>query len=100
MTIRILGWIVFAVYLGAIGCRPAEQIEAYNVLKETAQSVVPAAVSSEVTDRMLAAVLPDGDTIWFFKLTGDRDLVAAQRETFQSFLRSQRFTASGADDVN
>ena len=34
-----------------------------------------------------------GDTIWFFKLTGDRDLVAAQRDKFQSFLKSLRFAA-------
>jgi len=48
----------------------------------------------------LAAMLTRGDTIWFFKLTGDRDLVASQREEFQTFLKSLRFATPGAGDVN
>lgn len=90
MTIRILGWFVFAVYLGAIGCRPAEQIEAYNVPKETAQKVAPAAASSEVTDRMLAAVLPDGERAWFFKVNGPAADIDSRADQIGAFLASVR----------
>jgi hypothetical protein len=48
----------------------------------------------------LAAMLARGEVIWFFKLTGDRDLVAAEREQFLSFLKSVRFNAPGVNDVN
>ena len=41
----------------------------------------------------LAAMLNTGDTIWFFKMTGDRDLVAAERDQFKAFLKSVRFKA-------
>jgi hypothetical protein len=41
----------------------------------------------------LAAMAPGGDVVWFVKITGDRELVIAQREQFQSFLKSIRLTA-------
>ncbi len=43
----------------------------------------------------LAAMATGGDVVWFFKITGDRDLVVAQRDQFKSFLKSVRFIASG-----
>ncbi len=43
----------------------------------------------------LAAMFTRNGTIWFFKLSGNRDLVAAQREKFQAFLKSVRFTGDG-----
>jgi hypothetical protein len=36
-----------------------------------------------------------GELMWLFKLTGDRELVLAQRDNFKSFLKSVRFTAAG-----
>jgi hypothetical protein len=41
----------------------------------------------------LAAMAPSDDVVWFFKITGDRDLVVAQRDQFKSFLKSVRLTA-------
>jgi hypothetical protein len=41
----------------------------------------------------LAAMAASGDVVWFFKITGDRDLVVAQRDQFKSFLKSVRFAA-------
>jgi hypothetical protein len=43
----------------------------------------------------LAAMVNTGEQIWFFKLTGDRNLVAAERDNFESFLKSVRFAAEG-----
>jgi hypothetical protein len=70
----------------------------------TLVDAVPDASKSEQSqsDRgTLAAMLKSGDTIWFFKLTGSRDLVAAQRDEFKAFLKSVRFNATGgAHDGN
>lgn len=43
------------------------------------------------TDRMLAAVVPHGDTAWFFKLTGPEAAVAAKSDAFRGFVKSVRF---------
>ena len=49
----------------------------------------------------LAAMLNTGDTIWFFKMTGDRDVVAKERDRFKDFLKSVRIKAEGgAGDGN
>jgi hypothetical protein len=49
----------------------------------------------------LAAMLTSGDTIWFFKMTGDRDVVASERDRFKDFLKSVRIKAEGgAGDGN
>jgi hypothetical protein len=41
--------------------------------------------------RIIVAVLPHDGTTWFFKLAGDRALVAAQRAAFVDFLKSVTF---------
>jgi hypothetical protein len=49
----------------------------------------------------IAAMVSAGDVIWFFKLTGDRDLVLRERENFNAFLKSVRLApADRADDGN
>ena len=97
MTIRFLGCALFAASLTMVGCRPAEQIEAYNVPKETAQEVVSAAAApsaavaaATATDRMLAAVLPDGDRAWFFKVTGPLAEINSYADQIGEFLASVR----------
>jgi hypothetical protein len=67
-------------------------------------SAIPDASKSEESQSKLAtlaAMVPDGNHIWFIKMTGNRDLVAAEQERFKSFLKSVRFTADrGAPDGN
>jgi hypothetical protein len=58
------------------------------------------AQQSQIDRATLAAMLTRDGTIWFFKLTGDRELVAAQRDPFASFLKSVRFADPGANDGN
>src|SRR5947207_1498081 len=42
--------------------------------------------------RILGALLPHEDRVWFFKLAGPSDKVGAQKEKFEAFLRSIQFT--------
>ena len=49
----------------------------------------------------LAAMVKDGDQVWFFKLIGERSVVVAQEDAFKTFLKSVRFAADGgATDGN
>jgi len=64
----------------------------------TFMAVMPDAdqsAESQVEQGTLAAMLRRGDTIWFFKLIGDLPVVTAQRDNFESFLKSVRFTGDG-----
>jgi hypothetical protein len=46
--------------------------------------------------RILAAVSRQNDVAWFFKMTGDDELVAQQKPAFIEFLKSISFTAGNA----
>lgn len=45
--------------------------------------------------RILAAILQRDDAAWFFKMTGDDELVAKQKPAFIAFLKSLSFAAPG-----
>jgi hypothetical protein len=47
-----------------------------------------APASSNSRQRMLAALVPAGGRVWFFKLMGPVDVVAAQKQNFDAFLAS------------
>ena len=49
--------------------------------------------------QMLGAWSKKGDRTWFFKLAGETELVNAQRDAFQTFLRSIEFEPEAGADV-
>jgi hypothetical protein len=95
---------------GEVGLPPASDeelaktIEAIKVGGAEAKFVdaVPdpsQANQSQAQEGTLAAMVTHGDTIWFLKLRGDRELVAAERDNFKKFLASVEFPgAGGAND--
>jgi hypothetical protein len=52
---------------------------------------------SNETNRILAAVLRRDGTAWFFKMTGDDDLVAKQKPAFVQYLKTFDFSAVGTE---
>jgi hypothetical protein len=46
------------------------------------------------TSRILGVIQHRGDATWFFKMTGDADLVEQQKSTFVEFLKSLKFPAA------
>jgi hypothetical protein len=87
-----------------VGLGPVEQdqlaklAELVEVAGESAQLFDQAgtnAASGEPT-RILAAVLNREGTAWFFKMTGDDNLVAKQKSAFVGFLNSVTFPAARA----
>ncbi len=56
---------------------------------------------SDAKTRILAAVVHRDGVAWFFKITGEDKLVAAQKPAFVNFLKSVRFTgASGGSQLS
>jgi hypothetical protein len=70
----------------------------------TFAAMVPDAAKSEqskVVQATLAAIARRGDQVWFIKLMGDRDLVAARKDEFKTFLKTIKFPhEGGAADGN
>ncbi|MBI1349253.1 hypothetical protein GC163_23535 [bacterium] len=81
------------------GCKPQPEITQYTIPKpESIQlpAIQPgtAADSSSTAsrpERMLAAIVPQAEKLWFFKLTGAPDPVGTHVEEFRSFLASIQF---------
>src|SRR5690606_15496082 len=66
-----------------------EQIRHYTVPKpETIAAQVESSLKVEAVDRMLAAIVPDGEVAWFFKLAGPIADMDAQADAFRQFLAS------------
>jgi hypothetical protein len=63
-----------------IGCQEAT-IEHYRVPKDR-----------QAARRLLAAIIPHGDRIWFFKLSGPLAEVDKHEKEFEQFIQSVRFT--------
>jgi hypothetical protein len=70
--------------LAAAGCGESPRITQYTVPRE------PPAELRQV-DRMLAAILAEGDQLWFFKLTGPSAAIAEVRPDFEKYLTSIGF---------
>lgn len=75
-------------------------------LKKSAESVKVGAEAAELYDlggtnsagdpaRILGVIYPREGTAWFFKMTGDEPVVAAQKKAFIEFLKSVEFTTGG-----
>lgn len=95
MSIRTLGWTLLTASVTAVGCGPRDQIAVYEAPKEVIPKEVvaqPAAIPAAATaaDRMLAAILPDGDRAWFFKVTGPVADVDAKAKQILDFFQSVR----------
>ncbi|TWU57255.1 hypothetical protein [Rubripirellula reticaptiva] len=68
-----------------LGCQKTEPITTYRVSK-----TVPSQLLAE-QDRMLAAMVPSGDQVWFFKVTGPESAVTSIEKPFRSFVENIKF---------
>jgi hypothetical protein len=75
----------------AAGCRPAEQVRTYTVPKEASPMKAVAATEAEPgepTDRMLAAIVPNGDEAWVFKVVGPLTAIESKADEVTKFIAS------------
>jgi len=83
--------------LALAGCGKPEEIEHYQVDKPEViaklfpQTDVPKAERPRASDRMLAAIVPHGDQLWFFKLAGPGEAVGGQEPAFDQFIAGLEF---------
>ena len=93
-----------AILLGLIltGCSDDTAIRKYRVAKSDTQRSSSLPVTANATpvqaakdQQMLAAIVPNQDTAWFFKLTGDPEVVDKNREQFREIVHSVEFAATG-----
>ncbi|MDB4338608.1 hypothetical protein OAA19_00710 [Rubripirellula sp.] len=87
---RFLALIVLAVCLSGCGERAAP-IEPYVISTKVPSEFLPQ------QERMLAAMFPKGDQVWFFKIVGPVDALAGVEETFQDFVENISFQEQGPD---
>ncbi|MCR9295021.1 MAG: hypothetical protein NXI32_20070 [bacterium] len=77
------------------GCAEEQGIRVYEVAKQDdrggrSMAATPAAVQEQ---QMLGAIVPDGKKYWVFKLLGDPEKVAKNRDEFLQIVNSLQFDA-------
>ena len=101
MSARLVS-IAAALLLTAIsGCGKGVKVDHYQVATEKsvydANHVTPRLTADgETPDRMLGAIIPVGRQIWFFKIVGAKEAVAAQTAAWEQFVASLRFAGDGS----
>ncbi|WP_146522260.1 hypothetical protein Pla52nx_005482 [Stieleria varia] len=80
--------------LTAIGCSEPEPITKYRIPTQIPAQLLPG------KDRMLAAMVPHGGDVWFFKVTGPEDSIKEIQETFRDFVINVQFVDSSPDLSN
>jgi hypothetical protein len=79
------------------GCREEEGITHYKVPPlAQPRDEVP---EPDAKVRLLAAIIPQGEQAWFFKLVGPVAAVGEQEQAFDAFIRSVRFTGDAKKPV-
>lgn len=105
LLFRSLCALLFIVGFAATsGCRPPEEIRRYRVAKqatapvpsavEQSSTITPPSEDAPPTDRMLAAMITIGNTVWSFKMTGPLDEVSRYAAQFEPFLKSVNFVSA------
>ncbi len=86
--------IVWSAALAAeLGCQDGAEIQSYSVPKERPVAGEQAVAEELAADRMLAAMVPHGDRMWFFKVTGPAAELDGHAKAFQALVESVRFSA-------
>jgi len=90
--------ILVAFVLCTLGCGKTEQIQTYTVPKEPKVTAVADATDAkpgELTDRMLAAILPVGEQAWFFKAVGPIADIDKHEKEINDFFANLSLAADG-----
>jgi len=80
------------------GCKPQEQVKVYTIPRTTApREPLDAAVVASLLDHTLAAMVPQGERAWFFKLAGPAKAIDRHREAFLEFLATVKLAEDAAE---
>jgi hypothetical protein len=84
--------VLFAAAALAVGCGGGEGIKSYTV----ARQAEPTAKEVAGPYRLLGAMVPEGDPVWFFKLSGPTDALAKYEGGFDQLVSSIRLKDEAA----
>ena len=84
---------------GQVGLQPLDEAESQKLAEKVEVAGQPADLydvagtnpGSGDTERIVGVIFHRDETAWFFKMTGDPDLVEKQKPAFASFLKSLEF---------
>jgi hypothetical protein len=87
-----------------IGCPISSEADLPKFVTQTNLAGSPAelidltgpATADHPAKRTVCAIVPHGDQTWFFKLSGAADVVSAQKDNFDQFVRSIKFDQTEA----
>ena len=80
------------------GCKPQETVEVYTLPRKTApRKPLDATEVANLLDHTLAAIVPQGDKAWFFKLAGPAPAIDRQRKAFLTFLSTVKLGEDSAE---
>jgi hypothetical protein len=85
---RRLPWILAAGLLILTGCQEEPEIRRYQEAREETR---------REPWRLLGAIIPHDKQVWYFRLEGAPDQVAAQKKAFDQFIQTVRFTGKDND---
>lgn len=74
-----------------VGCESPEPITEYTIPTEMPEQLQPG------KERMLAAMLPQADQVWFFKVTGPEDATSEIEDDFRKFVSEIQFVDGSPD---
>ncbi len=75
--------------------RVVKHLDVSGVGVDVVDLTAPGKQKPDEKQRMLAAIVPRSEQIWFFKMSGPGDVVTAQAGNFDAFVRSIRFPSHG-----
>jgi hypothetical protein len=83
------------------GCRPEAEIRSYIAPKEQVPAAAesPAAAAGPPTHRMLAAILPDKDQAWFYKVVGSITEIGAVEAEVLSYFNALKLNRDGGRPI-
>ena len=82
------GIVLLVVLLALAGCQQQEGIVTYKIPTKVPEQLLPG------KDRMLAAMVPRGSQVWFFKVLGPGAAVDMIDDQFQDFVKNIQFDAA------
>jgi hypothetical protein len=75
--------------ISTVGCQEREGITSHNVERESAsRKPTDFAAVAQQLDHTLAAIVPQGDQAWFFKMAGPAPAMERHRDEFLAFLKT------------
>lgn len=88
-NVLILSFSLAIWLLTSVGCQRQEGVSTYTTKHESAsRSPTDFSALTRQLDHTLAAILPQGDQAWFFKMAGPAPAVERRREDFLAFLKT------------